>query len=173
MEEDRGPWRLRCGSAYKTRDCIVDALEARWEALEAPEKAAVQWLQSNMDNGPASQGRRTQFRHRMVQCAAQIATPMQRLYSPPDPSQYQPIERGWGIVALHWHGTKRIDVETMLEWAKRMPWQGRHPGVALSRQGYQKGMALGQRAMRAVAKRWVRHPQLPKWDILIRPASAL
>ena len=159
VDEDTGQLRIMFGSSYKTSDFIVDALEARWEALEAPEKAAVQWRQSNMDNGPESQGRRTQFRHRMVQCAAHIATPMKRLYSPPDPSQYQPIERGWGIVALHWHGTKRIDVETMLEWAKRMPWQGRHPGVALSRQGYQKGMALGQRAMRAVAKRLVRPPQ--------------
>ena len=74
---------------------------------------------------------------------------------------------------LHWNGTKLIDVETMLEWAKRMPWKGMHPVVALSREVDHKGIALSKRAMRAVEKRLERHPPWPKWDILIRPASAL
>jgi hypothetical protein len=45
--------------------------------------------------------------------------------------------------------------------------------IGLSREVYQKGIALGKRAMRAVEKRLKRHPQLPKLDILIRPSSAL
>lgn len=108
----------------------------------------------------------------MVQCADHIGKPVQRLYDPPDPSKYNPIERCWGIVESHWYGTKLIHRETMLEWAKRMTWQGLHPVVALSRTVYQKGLSLGKRAMRAVAKRLERPPALPKWDILISPASA-
>ena len=61
----------------------------------------------------------------------------------------------------------------MLEWAKIMTWKGIQPVVEISRQGYQKGISLGKRAMREIEKRLERHPQLPKWDILIRPASAL
>jgi hypothetical protein len=74
---------------------------------------------------------------------------------------------------LHWNGTKLIDVETMLEWAKSMTWKGMQPMVELSRQVYQKGMALGKRTMCEIEKRLERHPQLPKWDILIRQALAL
>ena len=161
------------GSSYKTSDFIVDALAARWEALDAPEKAAVELLQIKMDNGSESNGVRTQFLHRMVQFAEHIATPIQLLYYPPYHSKYNPIERCWGILELHWNGTKLINVETMLEWAKSMTWKGMQPVVELSQQVYQKGISLGKRAMRELEKRLERPPQLPKWDILIRPAPAL
>jgi hypothetical protein len=173
VEEDTGQLRIMFGSSYKTSDCIVDTLEARWDALDAPEKAAVEWRQITMDNGSERHGVRPQFLHRMVQFADHIATPIQLLYDPPSHSKYNPIERCWGILELHWNGTKLIDVETMLEWAKSMTWKGIQPVVELSRQGYQKGISLDKRAMREIEKRLERHPQLPKWDILIRPASAL
>jgi DDE family transposase len=66
------------------------------------------------DNGPESRGKRTQFLHRMVQFADQIGTPTHLLYYPPCHSTYNPIERCWGILALHWHRTKLVDVTTML-----------------------------------------------------------
>jgi hypothetical protein len=150
---------------------MVETLAARWNALDAPEKAATELLQIHMDTGPESRGVRTQFLHRMVQCADQIGTPIHLLYSPPYHSTYNPIERCWGMRELHWNGTKLVDVDTMLAWAKSMTWKGIHPVVALSRKVYQKGMALGKKAMRAVESRLERHPELPKWDILIRPAS--
>jgi hypothetical protein len=74
-------------------------------------------------------------------------------------------------VALQGNGTKLIAVETMREWAKRRTWKGIHPVVELSRKVYQKGIALGKTAMQAVEKRLERHAELPKWDILINPAS--
>ena len=46
-----------------------------------------------------------------------------------------------------------------------------HPIVALRRQVYHKGVALSKRAMQAVEARLARHPELPKWDILILPAA--
>jgi hypothetical protein len=52
-----------------------------------------------------------------------------------------------------------------------MTWKGMHPIVALSQQGYQKGVSLSKRAMQAVEARLARDPELPYWDILIRPAS--
>jgi len=172
VDEDTGELRIMFGSSYKTSDFIVDALEARWAALDAQEQATTELVQIKMDNGPESSGIRTQFLYRMVQFADHIGKPVQLLYYPPYHSKYNPIERCWGIVELHWNGTKLINVETMLEWAKSMTWKGIHPVVELSRKVYQKGIALGKRAMRAVEKRLERHPEMPKWDILIRPASA-
>lgn len=128
-------------------------------------------LQITMDHGPESSGRRTPFLQRMVAFGDVIGKPSHRLYYPPSHSKSNPIERCWGILALHWNGTKLVEVETRLAWAQSMPWKGMHPIVALSRQVYQKGIALRKRAMHAVEARLARHPELPKWDMLILPAT--
>jgi hypothetical protein len=73
-------------------------------------------------------------------------------------------------LALHWNGTKLVDVETMVEWAKSMTWQGLHPIVECSQKVYQKAMTLSKKAMREVEARLERHHELPTWDILLRPA---
>src|SRR5947209_10973627 len=107
----------------------------------------------------------------MVGFAREYRLDVDLLYYPPYHSKYNPIERCWGILELHWNGTKLVDVATMVEWAKSMTWKGIHPIVALSRKVYQKGVALSRRAMQAVEARLARHPELPKWDILIHLAS--
>jgi hypothetical protein len=172
VDEDTGQLSLTFGSSYKTSDFMVDALEARWNALDAQEKATTEQLQIKMDNGPESSGVRTQFLHRMVQFADQIGKLIHLLYYPPYHSKYNPIERCWGILELHWNGTKLLDVETMLAWAKSMTWKGVPPVVELNRKEYQRGITLGKKAMRTIERRLERHPELPKWDILIRPASS-
>jgi transposase len=171
VEEDRGQLSITFGSSYKTSDFIVDALEAWWAAMDEAEQVAMARLQIKMDNGPESSGKRTQFLQRMVAFCAAIGKPIQLLYYPPYHSKYNPIERCWGILELHWNGTKLVDVETMGEWAKTMTWKGIHPLVELSRKVYQKGVTLSKRAMRAVEARLTRHPELPQWDILIHPVS--
>jgi len=108
----------------------------------------------------------------MVAFCDAIGKPMQLLYYPPYHSKYNPIERCWGILELHWNGTKFVDVETMVEWAKSMTWKGMHPIVELSRKVYQKAVTLSKKAMREVEARLERHLELPKWDILILPAVA-
>jgi Rhodopirellula transposase DDE domain len=171
VDEDVGSLHVTFGSSSKTSDFIVETLKAMWDAVDEQEKATTSLLQIKMDNGAESSGVRTQFLHRMVEFCDEINKPIQLLYYPPYHSKYNPIERCWGILELHWNGTKLIDVETMLEWAKSMTWKGLHPIVELSRQVYQKGISLSKRAMRAVEKRLKRHPELPKWDILIQPVS--
>src|SRR5262249_751648 len=116
--------RITFGSSFKTSDFIVDALEAWWAALEEADQGTMARMQIKMDNGPESSGIRTQFLHRMVQFADQIGKPIHLLYYPPYHSKYNPIERCWGILELHWNGTKLVDVKTMLEWAKSMTWKG-------------------------------------------------
>jgi hypothetical protein len=171
VEEDSGQLHMAFGSSYKTSDFIMDALAAWWAALEETEQVAMTRLQIKRANGPESSGRRTQCLQRMVAFCDGIGKPIQLVYYPPYHSKYNPIERCWGILELHWNGTKLVDVETMLAWAKSMTWKGLHPIITLSRTVYQKGVSLSKRAMQAVEARLERHSELPNWDILIRPAS--
>ncbi len=137
------------------------------------ERHAFSRLQIKADNGPESNGRRTQFLHRMVEFADYIGKPIQLLYYPPYHSKYNPVERCWGILEKHWNGAKLVDAQTMLGWAKSMTWKGIHPVVELSRKVYQKGVSLSKEAMQDIEARLVRNPLLPKWDILIQPASLM
>jgi hypothetical protein len=114
-------------------------------------------IQLKIDNGPESSGVRTQFLKRMVEFTEQIGKPIQLLYYPPYHSKYNPIERCWGILELHWNGAKLIDVETMLAWAQSMTWKGLQPIITLSRKVYQKGISLTKKAMRAIEKKLERN----------------
>lgn len=171
VDADTAQLSVTFGSASKPSDCIVETLAAGWQGLSATEHGEIDRVQSNMANGSESRGVRTPLLQRMVQCVDTIGKPIQRLYSPPSHSTYNPLERCWGMMALHGPGAQLIDAETMLEWAKRMTWKGVHPVVALSRTGYDTGVSLSQAAMRAVEARLERNPLLPKWDMLIHPAS--
>jgi hypothetical protein len=97
----------------------------------------------------------------MVEFADALGKPIQLVYYPPYHSKYNPIERCWGILEQHGHGTKLSDAKTMLTWAKSMTWKGLPPVVELSPQVYQKGVRLSKNAMEAVEARLERDPKLP------------
>lgn len=99
----------------------------------------------------------------------QIGKSIQLLYYPPYHSKYNPIERCWGILEQHWNGAKLIDKETMLAWARSMTWKGIKPIVHLSLVTYATGVSLSKLQMKIVEQSLERNPELPKWDILIRP----
>lgn len=170
VDEDSGHLHVLFGSSAKTSDFIVDCLGTVWNDLPQAERDACSILQLKVDNGPESSGRRTQFLKRMVGFADHIGKPIQLLYYPPYHSKYNPIERCWGVLEKHWNGTKLVDVQTMLEWAKSMTWKGLHPVVTLSKVVYEKGVTLTKQAMAEIEARLLRNPLLPNWDILIRPA---
>ena len=169
VNEDTGHLHLSFGSSAKTSDFIVDSLYAWWAHRSPEERSACSLLQIKVDNGPESNGQRTQFLKRMVELTDHIGTPIRLLYFPPYHSKYNPVERCWGILEKHWNGAKLVDAQTMLEWAKTMTWKGIHPVVELSHKVYEKGVSLSKAAMREVEARLERNPSLPKWDILIRP----
>lgn len=169
VDEDSGQFHLLFGSSAKTSDFIVDGLYDWWNHL-APQDRHFSCLQIKADNGPESNGRRTQFLKRIVEFADYIGKPIQLLYYPPYHSKYNPVERCWGILEKHWNGALLTDVQTMLAWASSMTWKGIHPVVELTRKVYERGIALSKEAMESVEKRLERNPLLPKWDILIQPA---
>lgn len=170
VDEDTAQRYVTFGSSAKTSDFLVDTLTAWWQGLSAQEQHAIDRVQLKMDNGPESSGVRTQFLSRLVQLVDTIGKPIQLLYYPPYHSKYNPIERCWGILELHWNGTLLHTVSTMLEWAQSMTWKGIKPIITLSRKIYAKGVTLRKTAMQAVEARLERNPLLPKWDIFILPA---
>lgn len=172
VEEDTAQLYVTFGSSAKTSDFLVDTLLAWGQRLPGQEQRAIERVQLKMDHGPESSGVRTQFLHRMVQLVDTIGKPIQLLYYPPSHSKYNPIERCWGILELHWNGTQLYTGDTMLAWAQSMTWKGIKPVVDLSRKVYAKGVTLSKAAMRAVEARLDRHPLLPKWDLLIHPTRA-
>ncbi|BBO83779.1 hypothetical protein DSCO28_66870 [Desulfosarcina ovata subsp. sediminis] len=170
LDEDSGQLNIIFGSSFKTSDFIVDSLYEWWDHMPGKERDNISLLQIKADNGPESNGQRTQFLKRMVDFADYIARSVQILYYPPYHSKYNPVERCWGILEQHWNGTKLVDREAMLEWAKSMTWKGINPIVKFSQKVYRKGISLSKKAMRKVEARLQRNPLLPKWDIRINPA---
>lgn len=170
VDEDSGQLHIAFGSSAKTSDFIIDSLYDWWMCIPSEERDDISLLQIKADNGPESNGRRTQFLKRMVEFTDYIGKPLQLLYYPPYHSKYNPVERCWGILEKHWNGAKLIDEDTMLEWAKSMTWKGINPVVNLTRKVYQKGVSLSRKAMQDVEARLKRNPVLPYWDIMIRPA---
>ena len=169
VDEDKGQLYLNFGSSYKTSDFMVDSLSQWWSNLDSVEKQQTDIIQIKVDNGSETSGIRTQFLKRIVNFADWTGKSIQLLYFPPYHSKYNPIERCWGILEQHWNGALLRDVETMLAWAKRMTGKGLKPIVNLSQEIYQKGISLTQKEMKEIERRLERNPNLPKWDILIRP----
>ncbi len=96
VNEDTGALHLTFGSSAKTSDFIVDCLYDWWERQSPEQRERITLVQIKADNGPESNGRRTQFLNRMVAFADHIGKPVQLLYFPPYHSKYNPVERCWG-----------------------------------------------------------------------------
>jgi len=169
VDEDTGQLFIHFGSSAKTSDFIVDSLEHWWNLLSDSERQTTNLIQIKLDNGPESSGIRTQFLKRIVDFSEQIKLPIQLLYYPPYHSKYNPIERCWGILEMHWNGAQLIDSKTMLAWAKSMTWKGCNAIIWLTETIYEKGISLSKKAMKPIEERLIRNTALPKWDVYVKP----
>jgi hypothetical protein len=149
-----------------TSDFIVDRLGDWWECnkVRFPE---VTKLVLNLDNGPESHSRRTQFLKRMVGFAREHRIDIELAYYPPYHSKYNPIERCWGILELHWNGSLLDSVEAVLGYAESMSWKGGRPEVVLVEEQYSTGVRLGREEMEALESEVARLPSLEKWFVSI------
>ena len=79
-----------------TRDCVVDRLTQWWESVRTRfPHLTTRGL--NLANGPETHSRRTQCMQRRVECVQQYHVTGRLASYPPSPSQYNPIERCWGL----------------------------------------------------------------------------
>ena len=153
-----------------TSDCLVDRLVQWWEAVRG-RFAHITTLVIHGDNGPENHSRRTQFMQRLVAFVQQYRVTIRLAYYPPYHSKYNPIERCWGILENHWNGTLLDAIDTVLQFASPMTWNGKHPVVELVTTTYQTGVTLTKDAMEAVEAQLKRRPALGKWFVDIIPPS--
>jgi len=156
-----------------TSDCLVDRLIDWWETLKE-RFSHIKTLLINLDNGPESHSRRTQFMQRLVEFAQQYHLTVRLAYYPPYHSKYNPIERCWGILEQHWNGALLDSMEAVIQYASTMTWKGQHPVVCLVTTTYQTGVKLTEEAMDLVENQIQRLPTLRKWFVDINaslPAS--
>jgi len=149
-----------------TSDFIVDRLEQWWQEVR-PRFLRVKTLVINLDNGPENHSRRTQFLKRIVAFARTSGLHVHLAYYPPYHSKYNPIERCWGILELHWNGALLDSVEAVLGYAETMTWKGGHPEVVLIEAEYSKGVRLSREEMEALESNVTRLPTLEKWFVSI------
>ena len=112
-----------------TSDCLVDRLIDWWETVKE-RFSHIKTLLINLDNGPESHSRRTQFMQRLVEFAQRYHLTIRLAYYPPYHSKYNPIERCWGILEQHWNGALLDSVDAVIHYARTMTWKGNHPVVA-------------------------------------------
>jgi transposase len=156
-----------------TSDCLVDRLTQWWEAVRE-RFAHITTLVINLDNGPENHSRRTQFMQRLVTFVQQYHLTVRLAYYPPYHSKYNPIERCWGILENHWNGTLLDSLDTVLQFARTMTWNGNPPVVELVTVTYQTGVALTKGAMETVEAQLKRLPALGKWFVdIVAPSSVI
>jgi len=154
-------------------DCLVDRLVDWWESVKE-RFSHITTLLINLDNGPESHSRRTQFMQRLVEFAQRSHLTIRLAYYPPYHSKYNPIERGFGILEQHWNGALLDSVEAVSQFASTMTWKGKHPVVALVTTTYQTGVKLTKKAMKVVETQLQRLPQLDKWFVdIVSPSPAV
>ena len=147
-----------------TSDCLVDRLIQWWEQVRA-RFAHITTVVLNLDNGPETHSRRTQFMLRLLEFAQQYGLTIRLAYYPPYHSKYNPVERCWGILEHHWNGALLDSLEAVLEFAASMTWKGDHPVVELVTTVYQTGVTLTKEAMAQVEAQLERLPDLEKWFV--------
>ena len=91
------------------------------------------------------------------------------IYDPPYHSKYNPIERCWGVLEMHWNGALLDTVDKALHWAETMTWKGVRPVVRLLDRVYHTGVKLAKAALRPYSRRLCRSKELPKWSVTIEP----
>jgi transposase len=152
-----------------TSDCLVDRLE-QWWASVGDRFAHIKTLVLNLDNGPESHSHRTQFMFRLVQFVQRTGVAVRLAYYPPYHSKYNPIERCWGILEMHWNGALLDSREAVCGFTASMTWKGAHPIVELVTTTYHSGVTLTKEAMAPVEAQLTRLPHLAKYFIDI-PSS--
>ena len=151
-----------------TSDFIVDCLRDFW-SLVRERFPQVQTLLINQDNGRENHSRRTQFMKRITELVDEFQVTVQLAYYPPYHSKYNPIERAWGVLENHWNGSLLDTVDTALNFAQTMTWNGQHPVVKRVDKDYQTGVRLTPKEMEELEKRFERLPGLEKWFVRIGP----
>lgn len=153
-----------------TADFIVDILEDYWESNKDA-YSSIKTIILYVDNGPEGSSRRTQFIKRIVELANKLSVTVKLVYYPPYHSKYNPIERTWAALELHWNGDLLESEETVIRFAETMTWNQKNPTVKVVNKIYELGVKLTQSVMRKYEKVIDRLNGLEAWFVTILPTA--
>jgi len=155
-------------SSYKTSDFMADGLMLWWNERKQ-ELPDLKHIVINLDNGPESSGRRSQFLKRMVDFSDITGLTVRMVYYPPYHSKYNGIERYWAGLEKSWNGYLLTTVSVVLKRAANFFWKKVRSVVCLTETAYEKGVKIGGEEMQAIEERLERSDKLPLYDITIAP----
>lgn len=164
---DTGNSYLWFSNSKVTADFMVDRLIEVWPKLK--ELYSPHTLVINADNGPESNGRRTQWLKRLVEFSHEKEVTIQLAYYPPYRSKYNPVERLWGVLENHWRGELLETAEKALGLARSMTYKSIKPSVKMVRKVYKSGVSIAKHKMGKIEDKLVRKEGLDKWFITICP----
>ena len=159
------------GRKTETTDFIVDCLELWWEENKS-KYPHIKERVINLDNGPHLESHRTQFIKRITEFSDNTGLKIHLVYYPPYHSKYNPIERCWGALEQYWNGTLLNSIEKTMEWAGNMTWRGLSPVIHFVKKVYDTGVSVTKKKLKKYLGRFKRSEKLPKWDVVIEPATA-
>jgi len=159
------------GNSCETSDFVVDCLQMWWDQNKGSYTHITQ-LVINLDNGPDIASNRRQFMKRMQEFSEKNGLEIIFVYYPPYHSKYNPIERCWGILEMHWNGALLDSIDAVLEWAHSMTWKGINPIIKFVDKVYEKGVSLTKAVFKKLEKLFNRDKSLPKYFVRITPTVA-
>ena len=106
----------------------------------------------------------------VVGFARKFGLVVQLAYYPPYHSKYNPIERCWGVLEMHWNGSLLDSAEAVVGFARSMTWKGKHPVVCVVETVYTTGVKLKPKEMKALESEVIRLAGLGKWFVKIPEA---
>ncbi len=160
------------GSSRETSDFWADCLELWWQRTKKS-CSGIKRLMIRLDNGPCCASNRRQWIKRLVEFADRTGLQIQLVHYPPYHSKYNPIERVWGILEMHWNGTLLTTLDVAANWAGTMTWNRVHPEVVQLERKYEKGTTLSNKEWAQLQTRLERSATLPKWDVIIKPITQI
>jgi hypothetical protein len=146
-----------------TADFIADSL-AEWLDMNGEGKTT---LVIHLDNGPECNSRRTQFKKRIVELAAEKGIDIILSYYPPYQSKFNPIERFWGSLERHWSGAILRTVKLTLAYARSTRHNGHNPVVEMAGRKHSTGVKVPKRFDKIYEGALERVPGVEKWFVLV------
>jgi hypothetical protein len=150
-----------------TADFIVDALIDFW--VSHGYAGSGKKLLLDLDNGPENSSHRTQFMKRLVEFSIDYDVEITLAYYPPYHSKYNPIERVWGVLEVHWGGALLDSKETIKKYIETATYGKKNLNAQLVGAEYESGVKLNKKTMKIYEKAIERIAGLEDYFVRISP----
>jgi len=119
-----------------------------------PEATWLLWLRNRQPMSNRwweKHGDQAQFMNRVTALVDKFQVTIQLAHYPSYHSKYNPIERVWGVLENHWHSSLLGSVETVLNLAEALTWNGQRPAIHRVEKAYQAAKTVKPVIIKRVA----------------------